>query len=285
MADFTVANIGEKLIVGQLDMSFLTATDKITPGTAVINGPCYIGLTPQVGVARATCMIGPPLPGLAAPVSLEVAGISNFAGITNTAGIINDTAVTNKLGFINKLGAEISSAMKAIFGLKLNNAAQITNGPKAMNAFATTPRIEAGFGNFIVCEARLGVFASVAAPFKQFDIPHPIKKGYRLVHTCLEGPEIGVYYRGRLSDSNVIELPDYWRGLVDPETITISLTPHSFYQELYVKSIEWGCTINVVNNAGGPIDCSYIVYAERKDVNKLIVEYKEEKEHKYPEEI
>jgi hypothetical protein len=285
MADFTVVNAGEKLIVGQLDMSFLTATDKLTPGTAVINGPCYIGLTPQVGVARATCMIGPPLPGLAAPVSLEVAGISNFAGITNTAGVINDTAVTNKLGFINKLGAEIASAMKAIFGLKLNNAAQITNGPKACNAVTTTPKISATFGLFGTCEAKLGVFASVAAPFKKFDIPHPIKEGYRLVHTCLEGPEIGVYYRGRLTDSNVIELPDYWRGLVDPETITISLTPHSFYQELYVKNIEWGCRINIVNNAGGPVDCSYIVYGERKDVDKLIVEYKEEKNNNYPEEI
>lgn len=285
MADFTVANIGEKLLVGQLDTSFLSLTDKLTPGTAVINGPCYIGLTPQIGVARATCMIGPPLPGLAAPVSLEVSGISNFAGITNTAGVINDTAVTNKLGFINKRGAEIASAMKSIFGLKLNNAAQVTNGPKACNSVTITPKIEATFGLFGTCEAKHGVFKSVDAPFKQFNIKHPTKEGYRLVHTCLEGPEIAVYYRGRLVDSNVIELPEYWRGLVDPETITVNLTPHSFYQELYVKNVEWGCRINIVNNAGGPIDCSYIVYAERIDVDKLIVEYKKEMSSSYPEEI
>ena len=77
-------------------------------------------------------------------------------------------------------------------------------------------------------------------------------------------------------NSNVIDLPEYWRGLVDPETITVNLTPHKFYQELYVKNIEWGCKINIINNAGGPIDCSYIVYAERKDVSKLDIEYKEE---------
>lgn len=276
MADFTVANVGEKLIVGQLDMSFLTATDKLTPGTAVINGPCYIGMTPQVGLARATCMIGPPILGVTAPVSLEVMGITNFAGITNTAGVINDTAVTNKLGFINKLGAEIQSAMKAIFGIKINNSVQVTNGPKVCSAVATTPLIRADVGRFGVCQADLGVFASVAAPFKKFDIPHPTKQGYRLVHTCLEGPEIGVYYRGKLTNSNVIELPEYWRGLIDPETITVNLTPHSFYQELYIKNIEWGCRINIINNAGGPIDCSYIVYAERKDVDKLEIEYKKE---------
>ena len=59
---------------------------------------------------------------------------------------------------------------------------------------------------------------------KPFDIPHPTKKGYRLRHVCLEGPESGVYYRGRLTGKNVIELPEYWRGLVDPETITVTLT-------------------------------------------------------------
>ena len=43
---------------------------------------------------------------------------------------------------------------------------------------------------------------------KPFDIPHPTKKGYRLRHVCLEGPESGVYYRGRLTGKNVIELPN-----------------------------------------------------------------------------
>ena len=285
MADFTVVNAGEKLIVGQLDMSFLTAADKLTPGTAVINGPCYIGLTPQIGVARATCMIGPPLPGLTVPVSLEVTGVSNFAGIINNAGIINDLAVSNIFGFTSKIGAEIQAAFKAILGLKTNNAVQITNGPKVCSANITTPRIDAAYGNFITCQATLGVFAQVSAPFKLFDIPHTSKQGHRLIHSCLEGPEIGVYYRGRLTDSNVIELPEYWKGLVDAETITVNLTPHTFYQELYVKNIEWGCRINVVNNAGGPIDCSYIVYAERKDVDKLRIEYKQEEDKSYPEKL
>jgi hypothetical protein len=229
-------------------------------------------------------MIGPPIPGVTAPVSLEVTGISNFAGITNTAGTINDVAVTNKLGFISKLGAEIQQSMKAIFGLKVNNANQITNGPKVCSAVATTPLLRADVGRFGVCQADTGIFASVAAPFKFFDVPHPTKQKMRLRHSCLEGPEIGVYYRGRLKNSNVIELPEYWRGLIDAETITVSLTPHTFYQELYIKNIEWGCRINIVNNAGGPIDCSYIVYAERNDVNKLVIEYKEEDKF-YPEKL
>jgi len=282
MADFTVVNVGEKLIVGQLDMSFLTAGAKLVPGSAVINGPCYIGLTPQIGVARATCMIGPPIPGVTLPVSLEVTGISNFAGITNTAGTINDMALSNVFGFTNKIGAEIQAAFKAIFGLKTNAAVQITSGPKVCQSVITVPIIKAEIGVFTNCTATLGVFSSVAAPFKLFDIPHPTKSGYRLVHTCLEGPEIGVYYRGRIVNSNVIELPEYWRGLVDAETITVSLTPHTFYQELYVKSIEWGTRIKIINNCGGPVDCSYVVYAERKDVPKLEIEPKQEEDKTYP---
>ena len=48
---------------------------------------------------------------------------------------------------------------------------------------------------------------------KLFDIPHPTKgEGHRLAHACIEGPEVGVYYRGRLRNKKVIELPQYWKG-------------------------------------------------------------------------
>ena len=297
MSDLTIANVGEKLCVGPLDMSFLTAGAKLVPGTAVINGPCYIGLTPQIGIARATCMIGPPIPGVTLPVSLEVTGMSNFAGITNTVGTINDMALSNVFGFTSRIGAEIQAAFKAIFGLKTNAAVQITSGPKVCQSVATALIIKAEAAVFSNCNGGVGVFASIdsglvksasgvfaslTAPVKKFDIPHPTKSGYRLVHTCLEGPEIGVYYRGRLVNSNIIELPEYWRGLVDAETITVSLTPHTFHQELYVKSIEWGTRIKIINNCGGPVDCSYVVYAERKDVPKLEIEPKQEEDKTYP---
>jgi len=277
MADFTVLNAGEKLVVGQLDMSFLTASSKLTPGTAVINGPCYIGLTPQIGVARATCMIGPPIPGVTLPVSLEVTGISNFAGITNTAGTINDLALSNIFGFTNKIGAEIQAAFKTIFGLKTNAAVQITQGPKVCQAFAMAPLVKT---NVIVganVTATTGINPTQAAALatkKSFDIPHPTKNGWRLRHICIEGPTADVYVRGKLNNSNVIELPEYWRKLVDPETITVNLTPVGTHQELYVDKIEWGTRILIKNNCGSAINCYYTVYGERIDTDKNIPEYK-----------
>ena len=264
MSDLTIANVGEKLLVGQLDLSFLTAGDKLVPGTAVINGPCFIGLTPQFGLARAACMIGPPILGSAAPVSLEVTGISNFAGITNTAGTINDLALSNIFGFTNKIGAEIQAAFKAIFGLKSNAAVQITQGPKVCQATASAPIFTGVFvGNGD------GIFFAK----KPFDIPHPTKEGWRLRHVCIEGPTADVYVRGRLNNSNVIELPEYWRRLVDPETITVNLTPVGTHQELYVDKIEWGTRILIKNNCGSGVNCYYTVYGERADTDKNIPEY------------
>lgn len=114
---------------------------------------------------------------------------------------------------------------------------------------------------------------AIANAKKPFDIPHPTKKGWRLRYVCLEGPTADVYVRGKLKDKNIIELPDYWRGLVDAETITVNLTPIGIYQELYYEQVEWGTKIKVINSSGGPIHCSYTVYGERKDTNKNIAEY------------
>lgn len=121
-----------------------------------------------------------------------------------------------------------------------------------------------------------------ALPAKPFDIPHPSKKGHRLRHVSLEGPEIGVYYRGSLNGNGVIEIPDYWDNLIDLTSITVNLTPVGSYQELFVEKIEWGKRIIVKNRECGPINCYYTVYAERKDLQKLIVEYEGEKLQDYP---
>ena len=118
---------------------------------------------------------------------------------------------------------------------------------------------------------------------KDFDIPHPTKKGHRLRHVCLEGPESGVYFRGRLTDSSIIEIPDYWRGLVDVETITVSLTQIGSSQDLIVDGItDWGQKIKVKSGSASRIDCYYVVHGERKDGEKLIVEYEGTSINDYP---
>jgi hypothetical protein len=273
MSDLTIANVAEKLLVGQLDMSFLAVGDKLLPGTAVINGPCYIGLTPQIGVARATCMIGPPLPG-GLPVSLEVTGMSNFAGITNTAGTINDLALSNIFGATFRFGFKQATAYNLDLGLKMQAAINITQGGDFSQAFAKGPLFNASaFIGDTTGTRGINAQTQAAIAKKPFDIPHPTKEGWRLRHVCIEGPTADVYVRGRLNNSNVIELPKYWRNLVDPETITVNITPIGTHQELYVDKIEWGTKILIKNNCGSGVNCYYTVYGERADTDKNIPEY------------
>jgi len=113
----------------------------------------------------------------------------------------------------------------------------------------------------------------IAVSKKPFDILHPTKEGHRLRYVSLEGPDAEVYYRGKMKDTNIINLPDYWKGLVDPESITVNLTPIGSFQPLYYEEVEWCSTIKVVNSDGGPINCSYTIYAERIDTEKNIPEY------------
>ena len=117
----------------------------------------------------------------------------------------------------------------------------------------------------------LTVNGHIQATTKSFLIKHPTKEHYMLQYASLEGPENGVYVRGK-SSQNVIELPEYWVNLVDEESITVELTPNGFYQELFVKEIN-NNRVYVSNNKSDSLRYFYHVYAERKDVPKLETEY------------
>ena len=111
---------------------------------------------------------------------------------------------------------------------------------------------------------------NLSAATKSFLIPHPIQPNKKLQYACLEGPENGVYVRGRLTGSNVIDLPDYWTALVHSDSITVQLTANSSQKNYFVKSIEENRII--VGSKSKEIDCFYLVQGERKDVPKLVVE-------------
>jgi hypothetical protein len=87
----------------------------------------------------------------------------------------------------------------------------------------------------------------------------------------LEGPEYGVYIRGKVKGNGIITLPDYWKDLIYEDSISVQLTP-----------IGKACTHYVINASPieiaigcecGEINAYYVVFAERKVDPKLIVEY------------
>ena len=119
---------------------------------------------------------------------------------------------------------------------------------------------------------------------KLFDMKHPSPEmeGYRLAHACIEGPEVGVYYRGRLRNEKEIILPDYWKDLVHMNSISVQLQPIGAHQDIIIK--RWDTEkIYLQSKSGVPIDCFFHVYAERKDINPLVVEYEGETWEDYPD--
>jgi hypothetical protein len=86
---------------------------------------------------------------------------------------------------------------------------------------------------------------------KTFIIDHPTNENKHLVHVCLEGPEAGVYYRGKgeiiEGDCVEIELPNYVHSLA--YDFTIQITP------IYNGRI-------ITLNAGEVEDGKFKVYGE-----------------------
>ena len=79
---------------------------------------------------------------------------------------------------------------------------------------------------------------------KTFVIDHPDDKEKYLVHACLEGPEAGVYYRGKGEITNnqsiTIDLPPYVKNLA--QEFTVQITP------IYNGSIKVYNSSEVENN-------------------------------------
>ena len=117
---------------------------------------------------------------------------------------------------------------------------------------------------------------------KKFDIKHPSKDGMRLAHACIEGPEVGVYHRGMLKNEKEIYLPSYWKDLVHENSITVQLQPIGAHQDIIVK--RWDTEKVYLQSRGGlPIHCFYHIFAERKDINPLVVEYEGKTWEDYPD--
>ena len=144
-------------------------------------------------------------------------------------------------------------------------------------------------GNITAATASIPSITGTASGNKTlaaFDIPHAKKKSTRIRHIVAEGPEPGIYIRGKLEGTNIIELPEYWDGLVDPDTITVTLTQIGTSQDLIIQEIS-GSVVILKSGTGERIHCFYEVWAARwlnpmNHDEKLHVVYEGETPDDYP---
>lgn len=174
------------------------------------------------------------------------------SGISFTFGASDITLTSTSSGFISGSG---TSSYIALF----NSAGT-----------AITDSVIQQFGTTII------VGGSIKAQTKSFKISHPMypEKMY-LEHGSLEGPEHGIYQRGRASGVGkvVVKLPDYFQALSENE-ITVHITSR-INDSLFVSSsnskefVVQRVRRNLLRKQY--IEFDYFVVGERTDI-KLIVE-------------
>jgi len=234
--------VGKRLFVGCGNPTALGVGPAEARGSAYIEGPAIIGDPQKFATVEATLMVGPNI------------------NVEATSPLIAGALCTGS-----------------------NNPYSLAiDGPSAFFGMVDTNE-DINVGRDLIAQgevvSRCG--KHILSAKKNFDIPHPTKEGWRLRHTCPEGPSNDVYIRGRVKNRNEIELPEYWTGLVDPTTITVSLTPIGAHQDVIVKRIGEN-KVFLQSRGGMPIDCYYHIFAERNDGEKLIPEYPGQTPADYP---
>ena len=254
----------DKLVVGSNDVAY-TAPDTSPTGTAVLNGPVYVGKTGASpgyeAVLNITSNSAQQLPGDQQPACTASLAMKSDGNLT----VAGDGKTANALRISGGSSVDTIHVTGDMF---VTGAVDCGNKGKLASRFA----------------------AADASP-KPFDLVHPTKgEGHRLRYACIEGPEVAVYCRGRLKESNVINLPDYWKDLVHEDSITVQLQPIGTNQNLVIQEFnnefiviaEDSTNTDLITDLS-TIDCFYHVYGERKDINPLIVEYEGNSWEDYPD--
>jgi hypothetical protein len=197
-----------------------------------------------------------------------------YAGLFNISsgaltGVINSIYIgyssTGNNSATNEIVIGASAAGKG------SNTTVIGNTSTTANYIFGSFQLQNSSGTTI---AAIDSSGNLTAVTKSFLIDHPTPgkaaEGKKLRYASLEGPENGVYFRGTLTGDNEIILPDYWKDLVDPESITVNLTARKFAQpSLFVVDAN---AEKVIVESDREICCDFIVYGTRKDIAKLEVE-------------
>ena len=100
---------------------------------------------------------------------------------------------------------------------------------------------------------------------KTFVLPHPIRENHYLVHACIEGPEAGVYYRGKVKierEREIIQLPNYVEHLACDFTIHVTPESDEFVQVRVTPITNNQFTIH----STGPCIANWFVMGKRKGI-------------------
>jgi hypothetical protein len=235
--------VSHQLVVGDGFPDFLGVGEEKIRGSAYVEGPMVIGDPDIFSNVSATLIVGP---------NINVDSEPSFVG-----------------------GNGICGNNYSPYSLAVSGDAVIFDN------LSVNGRVDVGTHLVAQGEVISRCGKHILSAKKNFDIEHPSKPGWRLRYTCPEAPSNDVYIRGTLKNSNEILLPKYWKDFVDIESITVNITPIKTLQNIIVKDITEE-RILLFSDFSMPIHCFYHVFAERKDGEKLIPEYRGDSPADYP---
>ena len=289
--------------------AYLTGAAAI-PGTGFFNGGVMVGSPVLQPLHTAALQISRPDP-VSNPLAFKAPSIVHIRGLPPPASTPIDVVIGDPLGpvgitmattivleinavskkTISPLDINIIALMKKL-GVQVDNGATIETGAQAQAGAESRASAKAIAGPMSVSSPVSApkfigpIFTGRALGNKPFDISHPTQTDKRIRHICAEGPEPAIYIRGKLEGEHIIKLPDYWKGLVDYDTITVHLTPFGRRDNLYVKDIQEDRII-VAGDHLANVNCFYEVWVARwlnpdNHDDKLHVVYDGESPADYP---
>jgi hypothetical protein len=215
-------------------------------------------------------------------------GISNSSGTftNNTSNVLAIEIQYNLIWNASIIGASYVRVDGTNYGLSQYSATVYSNSAVFLLGAGKSFAVYAGnssAGAILQTSSTIVITSLVAGPQgatgatgpKSFIIDHPLKEDSYLIHACLEGPEAGVFYRGRTpinERSKMIVLPDYVDALA--HHFTVHVTPEMTNGPRFVMA-----NVSAVHNGiftvyvSEPCIVNWLVYGTRRDID-LQVEVK-----------
>jgi hypothetical protein len=216
--------------------------------------------------------------------------IGNYAGYYKQQS--NSVAIGNSAGFTGQSDYSIAIGYNAGYNNQSNNSIAIgTNAGVSgcsehsiiLSASSIPVTISQNPGFFVSPISKDSESAGITggmyynsttseicySPSKTFVIDHPIHSDKYLVHACLEGPEAGVYYRGKSkitnNDFTIVELPYYVSSFANELSVQVTCIyeKETGVVPLAASEIENNCFKVYGKNTA----FWWVVFGKRSDVN------------------
>ena len=202
--------------------------------------------------------------------NLNAVAIGSSAG--NTSQRTNAVAIGGAAGFSNQGSNAVAIG---------HRAGESNQAPNSIAINASSSSLNTSVSGFFVNPIREAVPATNTGLYydtgtkeirysttKTFVIQHPTDNDKYLVHACLEGPEAGVYYRGKGTITNnkfvKINLPDYLKYIGSNYSINITKIFSGKETKEYETSEIEDNSFTVYGSNGS---FYWVVFAEREKID------------------